>query len=191
MTVVISSGSKSRAVTEGDRLWLARAVQAEGEPRKDVAQALVNLWISSGSAGSLGDLVRAYAQPVNPRWFASGDLHRRALARAKSHAEVVSMESAARKREKFHSTRTVFDPDVLRAVSWALDGDHRTDVTDYAASWVDAARKGYIARSEASRGVNRLWTRFPGIRGYSASAGGVSLLAIALVLVVVAGVVYA
>jgi len=168
----VTSGNGSKRVTTDDRLWMLRAVQAEGEPRRDVAQALVNLWMAAGK-GSLASLVRAYAQPVNPRWYLSGDLHKKAASEASSAARLASLESAARKREQFHSTRTVFDRATHDAVEWALSGQHATDVTDYAAAWVDAARKGYQPRTEAVRGVNRMWTRLPGWRGYTVDGSNV------------------
>jgi hypothetical protein len=161
-----------------DRLWLMRAVQAEGEPRRAVAEALVNLYAlhaSKGGASSLAEIVRAYAQPVNPRWFESGDLFRAALEKAPEAARPV-MLAAARRRERLHSTRNKFDAATLDAVAYALAGVHRTDVTDYAAPNVDAARKGYVARSDAQPGRNRLWTRAPGWAGYVAAAAPSSVV---------------
>lgn len=169
-----------------DRLWLLRAVQAEGEPRRAVAEALVNLYAwqrSRGGKASLESIVRAYAQPVNPRWFEGGDLFKTALAKAPEAAKP-AMLAAARRRERFHSVRAKFDAGVIEAVAFALAGEHRTDVTDYAAPNVDATSKGYQPRSDAQPGRNRLWTRAPGWAGYVASSAPsvLPLLLAALVL---------
>lgn len=193
--LIVTKSGKQYALTAGDRLWLMRAVQAEGPVQSQVAEALVNLFALTlerkgngtsplgGQSHSLQSLVRAYAQPVNPRWYAAGDLHLAALAKAKTPAERASLESLAEKRENFHSTRNVFDPAVIAAVESALRGRHATDVTDYAAQHIDARAKGYEARSEPRPGQNRLWTRKPGWAGYAASAaawgasGGVLVVA--------------
>lgn len=201
MSLIVTKSGKQYALTAGDRLWLLRAVQAEGPVQSQVAEALVNLFAyrldaraqnpsSRGlaEATSLQSLVRAYAQPVNPRWYAGGDLHRAALAKASAQSERSKLQAAAVKRERVHSTRTVFDAPVIAAVDSALRGRHATDVTDYAAQHIDARPKGYEARSEPRQGVNRLWTREPGWSGYAASAaawgasGGV-LVAVALAVV--------
>ena len=193
MQAIIASNGQTYVVTPADRLWLLRAVQAEGPVQAQVAEALVNLFAyrmsrgelnpSSGKAPSLQSLIRAYAQPVNPRWYLDGDLHRAALSRAQTDGERAALRSAAERRERLHSTRTVFDAGVTAAVDAALRGAHRTDVTDYAAAWVDSSAN-YVARSPAVKGRNRLWTRAPGWAGYVASAaaaasGGV-LVAFAL-----------
>ena len=180
---IISAGGKSLKVTADDRLWLLRAVQAEGEPRRAVAEALVNLWAWQRATGrseqSLAALVRAYAQPVNPRWYREGDLFLAAKARAPEQ-DRPAMEAMARRRQEVHSARTVFDQSVMAAVEAALAGVHRGDVTDYAAPNVDASSKGYRARSEAEPGRNRLWTRAPGWEGYAAGGGSaVAVLAVA------------
>lgn len=160
--------AKVRATAE-DRLWLLRAVQAEGEPRQQVAVALVNLYALSSARGgpfpSLSALVRAYAQPVNPRWFDGGDLLAAAMQRAPEH-ERAKMLAQGKKRRLVHATRTTFDASTHDAVNSALRGEHATDVTDYAAPSIDATKKGYEPRSAAEAGKNRLWTRSPGWAGY-------------------------
>lgn len=166
--------SSNYQVTADDVLWLRRAVEAEGEPRRAVARALVNLFVlrmqgSPSKPQSLAALVRAYAQPVNPRWFEGGDLYEAAVKRAEPGKRDV-MRMAARRRETLHSARTVFSEGTDRAVVEALGGMHPEDVTDYAAPGVDGTAKGYVARSPQEAGKNRLWTRRPGWGGYVASA---------------------
>lgn len=105
-----------------DQLWLLRAVEAEGAPREMVAQALVNRWaylVDHGYAQhfpTLASLVRAYAQPVNPRWYPGGDLHTGALERGQD------TEARARTRRDVHSTRSAFAASTRAAVRRAMLG---------------------------------------------------------------------
>lgn len=169
MTVALSAKGAAYTVTPVDVLWLSRAVEAEGEPRARVASALVNLFMRArarGSKQSLASLVRAYAQPVNPRWYPDGDLHIAAKKAGKDTAE------KAARRLAVHSTRTAFAAKTKAAVESALMGAHAHDVTDYAAPHIDGAKKGYAARSEPKPGENRFWSRAPGWTGYAATRLG-------------------
>ncbi len=188
MTTLRFGHEGSYAVTTDDRLWLLRAVQSEGPPQLDVARALVNLFCylrAYGDKRALADVVRAYAQPINPRWFTSGDLYVASLAKAGSPQERATLVAKAQTRERVHSTRMKFDAGVIDAVKRALEQPFPSDVTDYAASWVDATSKGYAPRSEPGAGRNRLWTRAAGWAGYWVERSGGSV-AVLLVCVVVA-----
>lgn len=157
--------TKPYAPTATDRLWLLRAVAAEGKPHAGVARALVSLFMlrrSQGSQQTLAGLVRAYAQPVNPRWFTSGDLF-------KAAPRTAAQRMLALQRENVHSVRTAFPSYVYEAVDAALASSFSSDVTDYAAPDVDASAK-YEPRSEPTAGENRFWSRAPGWAGYVASA---------------------
>ncbi len=173
------------SITSEDRLWLLRAVQAEGPPQLQVARALVNgfAWARSQRKyqGSLMAWVRSYAQPVNSRWYTSGDLFKKQLAEAPAE-ERAALTRRAYAREAEHSTRREFAPDVERAVDEALSTPWTSDVTDYAAPTIDATRKGYVARSIPKKGENRFWTRAVGWSGYVASGlskgGGMGVAAI-------------
>lgn len=178
-----SKNAPPYVVTEEDKLWLSRAVAAEGKPYAQVARALVNLFMlqrSKGNTQSLAQLVRAYAQPVNPRWFPGGDLFL-----AKSQRTPLD-ESQARARETVHSARTSFAPQVRDAVLDAVLTPYPSDVTDYAVPSLDGSAKGYVARSAPVRGENRFWTRAPGWRGYFV-AGGLLVPLILLVAVMARG----
>lgn len=77
--VIYSPLGRQLTVTDTDRLWLARALEREGEPRKLVAQTLVNRWANASDWKphrwpTLTDMVREYSQPVNPGWFPGGRL---------------------------------------------------------------------------------------------------------------------
>lgn len=163
------------SVTDADRLWLSRAVEAEGPPRDRVARALVNGFAYARSkgkySGSLMGWVRAYAQPVNSRWFTSGDLFKKHLAQAPAE-ERAELTRRAYTREAKHATRTEFTPETVAAVNEALSGVYASDVTDYAAATLDATHKGYVPRSVAKVGENRFWTRAVGWTGYRWVDGG-------------------
>lgn len=174
-----SPHAKPYAPTAEDKLWLSRAVAAEGKPFAGVARALVNLFMlqrSKGNAQTLATLVRAYAQPVNPRWFPTGDLY---LAHARTPLEL----DQALARQRTHSTRVSFGPQVVDAVEQALGTPFPTDVTDYAVPSFDASKKGYVPRTVAKPGENRFWTREPGWRGYFVDGSGALAVALAVLVV--------
>jgi hypothetical protein len=181
MQLIFRDGKKYEPTAE-DKLWLARAVQAEGPVASQVARALVNgfgVTYAHGTYKTLKDFVRAYAQPVNPRWFPDGDLFLKHAGGVPTAAQL----AIAQKRRDVHSTRTKFSAETKDAVKQALETPFSSDVTDYAAAKLDASKKGMTARSDATQGENRLWTRLPGWPGYSVTgaAGGLgTLVAIAL-----------
>lgn len=163
-----SDGKNGYTPTSDDRLWLLRAVQAEGKPQPMVARALVNLFMRARAAGSsqtLAQLVRSYSQPVNPRWYPDGDLF---MAKARTASE----KEKAEQRRDVASSRLVFAPEVQAAVERALTTPYVGDVTDYAAPNVDATSKGYVPRSVAAPGFNRLWTRDTKWAGYAVGMAG-------------------
>lgn len=174
MTAIAWNGGRYE-VTDADRLWLLRAVQAEGPVQADVARALVNLFAflrSQGDQRTLTQVIRAYAQPVNPRWFQSGDLFKAAAAATTTQDALAVALDKARNRELVHSARTSFTQHVVQAVELALTQPFRSDVTDYAAAHVDATHKGYESRSTPRTGRNRLWTRAVGWAGYLIEGSG-------------------
>lgn len=155
--------------TDEDRLWLLRAVQVEGPPQLMVARALVNgfCWARARRryGGTLTTWIRAYAQPVNPRWFPEGDLLERFCADLP--APIAARERRlAEARRDVHTACVTFSPRVGAAVRDALETPYAGDVTDYAAARIDATRKGYELRSQPTKGLNTLWTRDPRWRGY-------------------------
>lgn len=155
--------------THVDRLWLLRAVQVEGPPQPMVARALVNgfCWARARRryGGQLMTWVRAYAQPVNPRWFPEGDLLARFCANLPA-PDLARERRAAELRQTVHSECVRFSPRVGAAVRDALETPYAGDVTDYAAFWINAAKKGYELRSEPMKGSNTLWTRDATWKGY-------------------------
>lgn len=117
-------------VTPEDRLWLLRAVAREGAPHDLVAQALVNRWAylhdqRPGLYPTLAELVRAYAQPINPRWMPGGDLLERRLARLREAGvsqELLAAERQRARRRERYAEASDFPPHVLEAVAGALEG---------------------------------------------------------------------
>lgn len=155
---------KPYTVTSDDALWLARAVEAEGPVQMQVAAVLVSGFCFAraikGYEKTLGTFVRAYAQPVNPRWYAKGDLFLASLAN-KSDSEKIEALKDAERRERVHSQRLAFTPGTQAAVVAALNGRVilPKGATDYAAAYIDASHKQYVPLTPAQKGVNRLWTR--------------------------------
>ena len=99
-------GKKYRlGLTPQDVLIWARAVDEEGYPQVGVAWALLQraAWLTTlGTPMSLGALVTAYAQPINPAWFPGGPKHEAEIARdewpdrcARHGGKQIRAESAA------------------------------------------------------------------------------------------------
>lgn len=157
-------GSTPYAVRASDLLWLLRAVEVEGPDREEVAAVLLNgfTWARATKAyrGTLTDWIRAYAQPVNPRWYPDGDLFRAALEKAPA-AQHEALTRRAKMRQSTHSKRTTFAPATHAAVQRALAGKapYPPQATDYAAASVDASGRGYRPLEQIIAGKNRLWSR--------------------------------
>lgn len=124
MQIITPKGQRLR-IERPDRVELARAVEAEGSPRDLVAQALVNRWAhlrDAGAAQPLGELVRAYAQPLSPRWMPLGDRHLAAMQNAANDNERQELARRAQQRADVHAVRELFTDDTLAAVRQALGG---------------------------------------------------------------------
>jgi hypothetical protein len=150
-------------VTSDDALWLARAVEAEGPVQAQVAATLISGFAFARSRGftkPLATFVRAYAQPVNPRWYHDGDLYLASIAAMSDSQKAAALKDAQR-RESVHSMRIAFTPGTQSAVMAALNGRVilPRGTTDYAAANIDATHKQYVALTPVAKGVNRLWSR--------------------------------
>lgn len=169
MVKLLGSDGVEYLPTATDRLWLARAVEAEGEPKARVAETLVNgfMWARSelGYERPLATWIRSYSQPVNPRWFVRGDLHLDRVHRARSDAEAAELTRHALIRETVHATRLSFRPDTQAAVEGALaHAPELPSATDFAASFNadgQEIRKSppWKPVTAAMKGRNRFWTR--------------------------------
>jgi len=169
---IVSPKGRVLPWTDGDALWLRRAVEREGEPRELVAQALVNRWAmlhdrpGPTAYPSLASFVRAYAQPVNPRWFPDGDLHLAQLEAHKGRGQMhlADMHARAQFRRDEHSTRKIFRDETDQAVRQALEGPVTlpAGVTEYAAD-SPSARATHGAPYRALPGENAFWVHSPGV----------------------------
>jgi hypothetical protein len=185
-------GSTEYTPTDADRLWLCRAVEAEGEPRYRVAETLVNgfMWARSevGYRPPLATWIRAYSQPVNPRWFVRGDLHQAKLGLAPSDESRAALIRAALARETVHSSRTTFSSGTRDAVTRALgNAPVYPRATDFAASYASDGREitkppPWVPITGPAKNTNRLWCRPNALRwaGYRVSevASGAGALVI-------------
>lgn len=198
MSTLIAEGT-TYTPTDEDRLWLMRAVAAEGPPHEIVAETLVNgfMWARSKKRypSSLATWVRAYAQPVNPMWFETGRMFQRSILKLDNAFDIDCKRKIAKQREVY-SARIRFDARTRGAVKRALESTPKLpQATDYAAHYVEKPGK-WEACTDPSPGFNRFWTRPAalGWRGYTVvqsiadagssgptgAGGGVVLLLIAL-----------
>ena len=150
-------------VTEEDVLWFLRAVDAEGAIESEVAATLINGFCFTRSQGhkwTLTEFVRAYAQPVNPRWYIEGDLFLKSLETMPPNRWAYARQVALN-REHILSVSRSFSSVAERAVVAALSGLVKIpkNATDYAAAWVDAHKKEQVPLFAAVAGRNRLWYR--------------------------------
>lgn len=190
MAVILPSG-KAYAPTADDRTWLLRAVQREGQPRRLVAQTLVNrfAWLHSrGHYPTLASFVRAYAQPVNPRWYPEGDLHRAAvstiqnkpdLSSSQKRDQVAELEKRAAARRDVVAVSSRFDPPVVEAVDRALElgaVDLEPGTVHFAAPTI--RRAWPVTHESASASENRFYKERDGRSGtflYSVAAAVASV----------------
>lgn len=116
--------------TDEDRLVLARAVAHEGRPQRGVAWTLVQRFalLHPKYYQTLADFVRAYSQPINPRWFPDGDLHQAAVARAgHNQARIADLERRADRRLQFAQEGwDELDPEAREAALEALEAPHES-----------------------------------------------------------------
>lgn len=97
-------------VTPMDEKWFIKCIWREGKPYNAVGFTLLQrfaaLYSTNRPYGTLTDFLRAYCQPINPRWLPDGDLHKarvnrlrvqgrdsdaeREIERAKKRAEYVA-----------------------------------------------------------------------------------------------------
>ncbi|MDH5644460.1 MAG: hypothetical protein OEZ01_00545 [Candidatus Heimdallarchaeota archaeon] len=135
------------SATDDDALTLARAVAREGRPYDAVAWTLVQrfawLW---PKYPTLAELVQAYAQPVNPRWFPGGDLHQRKVARlrrAGDDAGIADEERRAANRVEYASRAWDELPEAARLAALdAIEAEGESPVPGAVHFRASAAPKG-------------------------------------------------
>lgn len=151
---------KEYVLSNEDYLTLLRAVEFEGEPRDAVAWTLLQRFaFIYPQYDTLTKFIQAYAQPINPRWFPTGDLHKarvHKLTEAKRVQEVEDELKRASRRVHYgttpiekisRATRDVVDPIFLGGASPVPGAVH------YRAPTVDtkSAEEARIARDEFAK----------------------------------------
>ena len=155
-----------------------RAVEREGQPRPLVAQTLVNrfAWLHSrGHYPTLESFVRAYAQPVNPRWYPAGDLHQAAVNKIRNRTDITpavkteqiaELERRATNRRDVFAVSSHFAPAVIEAVDQALERgplDIGPGTVHYAAARI--RRAWPVTHEPASSKENRFYRERDGRSG--------------------------
>ncbi len=179
MQIVTAKGHRLR-VEHPDRVELARAVEAEGEPRELVAQALVNRWAhlrDNGAVMPLGELVRAYSQPLSPRWFPYGDRHVSAMREAESDQERAELAERAQRRVQVHAVRDRFTAATLAAVRHALAGPLTIDPRIVHFAIDTPERRARLPIIEAHNGVGFYGAEQGTAQRYGLPQGGPSWVA--------------
>lgn len=90
-------------LSEHDVITLIRAVNKEGKPQSAVTWSLLNrfAWLYP-QYKSLASFVKAYSQPINPRWFPNGDLFLSSLEKVKNRKAALSRANARVEYSKLH-----------------------------------------------------------------------------------------
>jgi hypothetical protein len=117
-------------ITPKDKLDLTRAVAREGKPYDAVAWSLLQRfgWLyPTGQYETLSEFIRAYAQPINPRWFPNGDKHlariRNLKRKGASSTRIDEEEDRAERRVDFASaTYDDIDNKYISLVDGILSG---------------------------------------------------------------------
>lgn len=93
--IIQKSGKEHRyVVTDADYLDLARALDREGPPKLGVAWTLVQRFAMLYPLySSFSTFVKAYAQPINPDWFAQGKRHLKEVQRLNGDLKAVAREN--------------------------------------------------------------------------------------------------
>jgi hypothetical protein len=122
------------AITPADVLTVARAAAHEGDPTRLVVWTwLQRFAMRYPRDGSLSALVSAHSQPINPRWFPSGDLHQREVLRLQRNprlseediaTRVASEQRRASRRLRYaRATWESLNQEIRREVLRILSGD--------------------------------------------------------------------
>jgi hypothetical protein len=96
-------------VTPEDRVTFGRCIWREGKPRTAVGHTLIQRFASlyPKTYSNFSDFLRAYCQPINPRWFTTGNLHKARVARLTKQGKTDQAEDEKRRaknRERYAVT---------------------------------------------------------------------------------------
>jgi hypothetical protein len=125
-----------------DALWAARMIHGEtgGSATAEDAKAMLwsmaqrSYWSPSWRPKSLGDLIRAYSQPINPRWTRTGKYCKKYYAED-YEGEVPDNCSESRLKRR----------DQYRGIAWsAIDATARDAVVQFGAGTLDNPVPGAV-----------------------------------------------
>ena len=136
-------GKKYRlGLTPQDVLIWARAVDEEGYPQVGVAWALLQraAWLTTlGKPMSLGALVTAYAQPINPAWFPGGPKHEAEIARLERVGDTAGIQDekarAARRPGKASKPWENISATTKKVITDILSGASKSPVVGAVHYW--------------------------------------------------------
>jgi hypothetical protein len=149
-------------LNQEDYETLVRAVAHEGKPYDGVAWVLIQrfCWVWP-TYGDLETFVRAYAQPINPRWFPNGDKHLAYMKRNRQRRPRRAADELRRaKRRVEYAKQPIQDIDskFVDVVENIMLGNTPTPVTKavhYSASFARSGATGYQGYIDASQYAKR------------------------------------
>jgi hypothetical protein len=120
--VFTKKGAEIRYVlTNNDYLTLARSVEFEGPPKVAVAWTLIQRFAYLyPTYTSLAEFIKAYSQPINPRWFPTGQEHLALYSLLKQKNDLIGAareDMQAKRRVTFAATPMAsIRPDTIAAI---------------------------------------------------------------------------
>jgi len=124
-TLIFSKGGveKRYVLSNVDYLDLLRAVEFEGKPKIAVAWTLLQRFaLLYPQYSSLSSFIKAYAQPINPRWFPKGDLHQGYLALLRSRGDAKGADFENQRAEKRESKASTTMAKIGQDTKLVVDG---------------------------------------------------------------------
>lgn len=151
-TIVAELDGSVFRTTPMDALWLARALDGEGGDEKAVATTLLQRWVMLGGNERMtfGQLVQAYAQPVNINWGTEG---RHCQPGGIGHGTpACEARVTARRDQRRVKTWDEIRDEAKDATVWALYSD---EASDYLPQSVHFATEDLVAAKLRSTEARR------------------------------------
>jgi hypothetical protein len=146
-------------LSDEDLLNLARAAYYEGKPEIDVIRTLLQRYAMLRSTGygnqypTLTRFLQSYVQPINPRWFPTGDLHLervRQLVVAGKAKEAELENAAAKNRVKKATASWLAIPGAIRTlVSRVTEGKLVNSQPSYTVHYWASRASASMSREQA------------------------------------------
>ncbi len=150
----------SYQITERDKLWAARMLVGEGGGTQDPPAVLWTMTqlLALRHGRSFTDLIRAYSQPINPRWLDDGQFCRPGGRNAGTEA-CSSTRIARRRRIQALSWEQI--PAELRQVVERWAAGTLPNPVERAVEFADpAVTAGYVRRHPGSQYIAQLGNHF-------------------------------